>query len=66
MWNLNFVTNKSAYKTEMDSEIENRLMVAKGEAGKGRIDWKFRIIRGKLVCIEYLNNKVLLYSIVLD
>ena len=50
----------------MDSEIENRLMVAKGEAGKGSIDWKFMIIRGKLVCIEYLNNKVLLYSIVLD
>ena len=41
-------------------------MVAKGEVGKGRIDWKFRIIRCKLVCIEYLNNKVLLYSIVLD
>jgi len=40
-------------------------MVAKAEEGKGRIDWKFGTIRFKLVCKEYLNNKVLLYSIVL-
>lgn len=34
MWNLNYGTNEPTYKTKKDSDIENRLMVAKGR-GKG-------------------------------
>ena len=37
-------------------------MVAKGEGGKGGIDWEFGIGRCKLLYIGWINNKVLLYS----
>ena len=42
------------------ADIENRLVVAKGEGG-GK-DWEFGISRCKLLYIEWINNKVLLYS----
>ena len=31
MWNLKNSTNELIYKTETDSQTENKLMVAKGE-----------------------------------
>ena len=34
MWNLNYDTNEFIYKTETDSNIENKLMVTKG-GGEG-------------------------------
>ena len=37
-------------------------MVAKGEAGGRGMDWEFGISRCKLLYIEWINNKVLLYS----
>ena len=43
-------------------DIENRLVVAKGEEGRGGMDWEFGISKGKLLYIEWINNKVLLYS----
>ena len=43
-------------------DIENRLVVAKGEAGGRGMNWEFGISRCKLVYIDWLNNKVLLYS----
>ena len=37
MWNLKNNTNELIYKTETDStDIENKLMVTKGESGGGR------------------------------
>ena len=39
-----------------------RLVVAKGEIGWVRVDWEFGISRCKLLNIEWINNKVLLYS----
>ena len=36
MWNLKYGTNELIYKTEIDSAIENKLMVTKGERGWGR------------------------------
>ena len=33
-----------------------------GEGGKGEKDWEFEISRCKLLYIEWINNKVLLYS----
>ena len=41
--------------------IEN-IMVAEGEAGGGRTGWEFGVSRCKLLCIEWIDNKVLLYS----
>ena len=36
MWNLKYDTNEPIYKTETDSDIENRLVVAKGKGvGEG-------------------------------
>ena len=36
MWNLKYNTNELIYETETDSDIENKLMVTKGEeAGEG-------------------------------
>ena len=37
-------------------------MVAKGEAGYGRLDWGVGKSKCKLLCIEWINNNVLLYS----
>ena len=36
MWNLKNNTNEFIYKTETDSDIENKLMVTKGERAGGR------------------------------
>ena len=59
-WNLQYDTNELIYKTETDSQTER--MVAKGEGGRGRMHWEFGISRCKLSYIEWINNKVLLYS----
>ena len=51
LWNRNRLT-----------DIENRLVVAKGELGGGGMDWEFGISRSKLLYIGWINNKVLLYN----
>ena len=33
MWNVKYDPNEVIYKTETDSDIENKLMVTKGERG---------------------------------
>ena len=35
MWNLKNNTNQLTYKTEIDSDIGNKLTVTKGESGRG-------------------------------
>ena len=35
MWNVKYDPNEVIYKTETDSDIENKLMVTKGERGGG-------------------------------
>ena len=42
--------------------MENRLVVAKGKGGESAIDWEFEISRCKLLHLEWIDNKVLLYS----
>ena len=37
-------------------------MVAKGEEGREGIDWEFEVSQCKLLYIDWINNKVLLYS----
>ena len=62
MWNLKYDTHEIIYETETDSDIENRLVVAKGEGtGEGN-DWEFGVSRCKLLYREWINSKVLLYS----
>ena len=51
MWNLTL------------SDMENILVVAKGEEGGSGMDWEFRVNRCKLVHLEWINNEVLQYSI---
>ena len=41
--------------------MENRLVVAK-VGGGGRMDWEFGVSRCKLLHIERINSKVLLYN----
>ena len=43
-------------------DIENRLMVAKGEeVGRGT-EWEVGISKCKLLYVEWINNRALLYS----
>ena len=43
-------------------DIENRLVVAKGEGVGGGLEWEVGLSRCKLLYTEWINNKVLLYS----
>ena len=58
MQNLQFGTNEPIYKTEADSQTENRL-VAKEEGRRSRMEWEFGISEANL---EWIDNKILLYS----
>ena len=49
MWNLKYDTNELIYKAETDSDIENNLVVAKGEGSGEGLDWKFGVSRCKLL-----------------
>ena len=48
------------YKTEIDAQIERIDLWLPRKRGEN--DWEFRISRFKLVYIEQINNKVLLYN----
>jgi len=37
-------------------------VVAKGDVGREGVDWDFGIGRGKVLPLEWINNKVLMYS----
>ena len=37
-------------------------MIAKGEGVGGGMEWEVGVSRGELLYIEWINNKVLLYS----
>ena len=43
-------------------DIENRLVVAKGESAGGEMECEVMVSRCKLLYIEWINNKVLLDS----
>ena len=44
------------------TDIENRLVVAKGEGVGGGMEWETGVSRCKLLYREWINNKVLPYS----
>ena len=60
MWNLKYDTNGPIYETETLIDIEKRLVVAKGEGDRGRVDGEFGVRRCKLVHRGGISNKVLL------
>ena len=43
-------------------DIENRLVVAKGERIWEGMEWEVGVSRCNLLYMEWINNKVLLYS----
>ena len=43
-------------------DIENRLVVAKGEGVGGGMEWEVGVSRCELLYLGWMNNKVLLYS----
>ena len=43
-------------------DIDNKLMVIKGEKGSGGMEWEVRVSRCKLLRVEWINNKIQLYS----
>ena len=58
MWNLKYDTNEHIYKTD----VQNRLVVAKGKGAGGGLHWEFGINRCKLLYTGWINNKILLCS----
>ena len=61
MRNLKYDTNELIYETETDSERTD-LWLPRGRMSGGGMDWELGISRCKLLYIEWINNKVLLYS----
>ena len=62
MWNLKYDTNEPICETNRITDIENRLVVAKGEGVGGGVEWEFGVSRCELVYTGWINNKVLLCS----
>ena len=56
------MTEMNLSMKQTDSQSENRLVIARGEGGGGQMDWEFGVSRCKLLHIEWINNKVLLYG----
>ena len=44
------------------THLENRFLVAKREGSGGGMNWEFGISRCKLLYIDWINNKFLLYN----
>ena len=64
MWNLKYDKNETIYENRKrltDIDIQTRGCQG-GWGGGGGMDWEFGISRCKLLYIEWINNKVLLYS----
>ena len=62
IWNLKYDTNELIYwNRSRIRDMENRMVVTKGEGSGRGLTWEFEISRCKLTCIEWI-NKVLLCS----
>ena len=60
MWNLKYGTNEQNRNRLTD--IENRLVVAKGEGEESSMDWGFEVGKCKLLHLGWINNEILLYG----
>ena len=54
--------HESICEAEQHTDIEKKLVVAKGKGGTGGIDWDFGVGSCKLLHIGWMDNKVSLYS----
>ena len=61
MWNLKYDANEPIYETESWAYRTDLQLPKRGELGKG-IEWEVWVSRCKLLYLEWINNKVLLYS----
>ena len=62
MWSLKYDTNELIHETEIGSQTERTdLLLPRSGGGRG-MEWEFAISRCKLLHLEWINNKVLLYS----
>ena len=68
IWYLLYVQSKTWHKwsylqnRNRLTNIENRLVVAKGEWGERGMNWEFGVSRCKLLHTAWISDKVLLYS----
>ena len=62
IWNIKNSANKLLQNRNRLTDMENKLMVTKGERNGGGINEGFGISRFKLFYIQQVNNKLLLYS----
>ena len=62
MWSLKYDTYELIYKTGTDSQRTD-LWLSRGGRGRGGMKWEFGVSRCNLLYIEWINNKVVLYSI---
>ena len=60
MWNLRYDRRSYLQNRNRLTDIENRLVVAKGGGG---MEWEFGISRCKLVYIEWINNNKRSYCV---
>ena len=58
MWTIKYDTNKPTHKTETDSHGEHTCGCQRGREMRS----EFRISKCKLLCIQWIKNKVLLHS----
>ena len=54
IWNLKYDTNEFIYEIRF---TENRVVVAKGELGRGWMDWESGFSRDKLLYIEWIKKQ---------
>jgi len=59
MWNLKYDTNEHIYKRSRLTDTEKRVGIVRL---RGAMEWEFWVSRCKLLCIEWIKIKVLLYS----
>ena len=63
MENLKYGTNEPIYRTETDSQILRKdLWLPRGVRRGSGMDWEFGVYSSELLHLEWINNKVLLYS----
>ena len=55
MWNLKYGTNEPVYVQKQTHRC--RVVVAKGEGGRGSMDWEFGVRRYELLHAEWINPK---------
>ena len=64
VWDLTYNINEFIYERKRGSQTQRTdlWLLRRSRVGGGRMEWEFGISRCKLLYIEWINDKVLLYS----